>query len=377
MDTPIDNQLGTFLEFLRYAIDDTVEEPGSVATIDWDELLRFGQQQTIVGVLFHGMNKLPHTGPNRPDKYKVASWFANNEHVIVGNKQANRDAATLTTHLYTKAKIKSCVLKGQGNALMYPDPYMRTSGDIDLWTDQPTIPLLKFIVAKQPDANIEYHHVDFSRFTKTPAEIHFFPSFMGNLFYEYRLRKYFDRVKAQQFTQFVALPDNAGKICVPTDDFNRIFQLSHIMHHFYFEGVGLRQIIDYYYLLKRGFTAQEQQSEARLLKHLSMYKFAAGLMWMLHEVLGLEERYLLVEPNEKIGRIILREALLAGNFGHHDNRYSFTGKSVYTQYFVEIFRNLHFAFLSPSETIWGRPVSRWWHMIYKAYLKRRVKGLII
>jgi len=229
-------------------------------------------------------------------------------------------------------------------------------------------------LSEQPDAGIEYHHVDFSGFTKTPAEIHFFPSFMGNLFHEYRLRKYFERVKSRQFTRIVPLPDNAGHICVPTDSFNRVFQMSHIMHHFYFEGVGLRQIIDYYYLLKRGFTDEERREEDRLLGRIGMRRFAGGVMWVLHEVLGLEERLLLVPTDEKFGRLLMREMLLAGNFGHHDARYAFGGgKSPYAQYVIETFRNLHFAMLSPSETIWGRPVSRWWHMLYKAWIRRQVK----
>ena len=374
MTVHTDNRQQAFLEFLRFAIDENAVEPQSIANLDWEELLSFGVEQTIIGILFHGLKKMRPDGPNRPDKYMVAKWFATSEYLVAENRQAYRDAAALTRYLYGKAGIKSCVLKGQGNAMMYPDPYMRTPGDIDLWTDRDTVPLLRFILSEQPDAGIEYHHVDFSGITKTPAEIHFFPSFMGNLFHEYRLRKYFERVKSQQFTRIVTLPDNAGRICVPTDSFNRVFQMSHIMHHFYFEGVGLRQIIDYYYLLKRGFTDEERREEDRLLGRIGMRRFAGGVMWVLHEVLGLEERLLLVPTDEKFGRLLMREMLLAGNFGHHDTRYAFGGgKSPYVQYFIETFRNLHFAMLSPSETIWGRPVSRWWHMLYKAWLRRQVK----
>ena len=88
----------------------------------------------------------------------------------------------------------------------------------------------------------------------------------------------------------------------------------------------------------------------------------------------MSEEYLLLPPNGRIGKLLVSEMMQSGNFGFYDKRYSFAGKSVYSQYFIEIYRNLHFAFDFPSETIWGRPISRWWHMLYKAYLRRQLKG---
>lgn len=363
----------SYYDFLKYSLSETSVEPDTVARIDWNKLLDFGRKHSIVGVLFHGMNRLSAVGENRPDNYAAASWLVNSEIIVKTNKQVNRDAAILTDFFHRKANVKACVLKGQGNALMYPDPYMRTPGDIDLWTEMDTVPLLKFIKSLNLEPNIEYHHVDFSFYTKTVAEIHYFPSFMGNLFYEWRLRKYFNQVKKEQFINKVELPDNAGSIFVPTDSFNRIFQMSHIMHHFFFEGIGLRQIIDYYYLLKRGFSQEEQQEEQRLLRRFNMFRFSAGIMWILYAVLGLQEEYLLLPPDEDLGKMILSEIEHSGNFGHHDERYSFKGSSVFKQYLIETYRNLHFAMEFPSETIWGRPVSRWWHMIYKAYLRFKTR----
>lgn len=368
------DKIDTYLEFLRFSVAENGEEPQSVADIDWKDLLAFANKQTIVGVYFHGMNKLAAKGVNRPDKYAVAAWFAHHQYVVEANRQANEDAARLTQYFHREANSRSCVLKGQGNALMYPDPYMRMAGDIDLWVDMDAVPLVRFVKDRKPESEIGYHHIGFSGFTQTVAEVHYFPSFMGNLFYEYRLRRYFERVREEQFRNVVALPDGAGSICVPTDGFNRIFQISHVMHHFFFEGVGLRQLIDYYYLLKKGTTDAEKSEDARLLRRFNMYKFASGMMWLLKEVLGLEECYLLVPPNEKVGRMLLHEVLMAGNFGHHDERYSFRGKSVYAQYFIEVYRNLHFALQFPGETVWGRPVSRWWHMVYKSYLRLKSKS---
>ena len=149
--------------------------------------------------------------------------------------------------------------------------------------------------------------------------------------------------------------------------------MSHLMHHFFFEGIGLRQMVDYYYLLRHGFTEEERKKTIRLFKNTGMYKFASAVMYVMKEIFGLPNQYLLIEPNSRIGKLLVSEMLQSGNFGFYDVRYTFAGKSVYSQYFIEIYRNLHFAFDFPSETIWGRPISRWWHMIYKAYLRRKLR----
>jgi hypothetical protein len=241
-----------------------------------------------------------------------------------------------------------------------------------LWTDAKTLDIIRISRELDKNGEIGYHHIELSYF-KTPVEIHFFPSFMGNVWHEYKLRRFFNCRKQSQFQISTLLPDNLGSICTLTDDFNRVFQLSHLMHHFFFEGIGLRQMIDYYYLLCRGFTEKECNETNRVLKQVGMYKFAAAVMYVMKYVLGIDDRFLLMPANERIGKILVSEMLQGGNFGFYDKRYSFAGKSVYTQYFIEIYRNLHFALDFPSETLWGRPISRWWHMLYKAWLRRQLK----
>ena len=256
---------------------------------------------------------------------------------------------------------------------MYPNPLWRTPGDIDLWTDRDTLDITRYVKSVMPEANIEYHHVDFP-ITSTNAEIHFVPSFMGNLFYEWRLRKYFKQHKEEQFKNIVALPNSAGRICTLDRQFDLIFQLTHIMHHFFFEGIGLRQFVDYYYLLKTGFSNGEKEDAKKTLKWLNMYKFSCGVMWVLENVLGLDKAYLITPTNERVGKMMLDEIIQAGNFGQYDKRYSFKGKSRIQQYLLETYRNLHFAIEFPSDTIFGRPVSRFWHYFYKKYVKKKAMG---
>lgn len=363
-------KVNDYFEFVRFCLNDNYKEPESLMKMDWDGLFQFGREQTIMGILFQGIKKLEKSQFKPDAKYIMMfyHYYINIERV---NKQVYKDAVKITKDFKERFDLDTCVMKGQANALMYPDPFMRTPGDIDLWVDAAADEIIK--IARRLDAKSEigYHHIQV-RYSKTPVELHFFPSFMGNLFYEYRMRKYFNLHKKEQFQNKKQLPEKIGIINTLTPDFDRIFQMSHLMHHFFFEGIGLRQMIDYYYLLKQGTTTDEKAETIANLKRFNMFKFASAVMYIMKEDLGLDDKYLLMESNIKIGKLLEKEIILSGNFGFHDKRFSFSGKSVYEQYFVEIYRNLHFAFEFPAETIWGRPLSRWWHMIYKAKLRRSI-----
>lgn len=372
-----------YIDFLKFSLDEEAHIPSCIKDMDWDGLYEFGNKQAINGILYHGLLKLKDS-KYRPNKMIIFRWYSCYQKIKEDNQRVYKDAAKLTYQLLMDG-YKGCVLKGQGNAMMYPDPYMRTSGDIDMWT-MPTrqriekygpiknenVDIIKYILKQDSSAEICYHHIDYNVFDKTPVEIHYFPSFMGNIFHEVRLRRWFSTNKKEQFAKLIDIPDGkGGKICVPTDSFNCIFQMSHIMHHFFFEGIGLRQMIDYYYLLKRGMTEDEKRKLNNTMKSLHMLKFAGGIMWILKEILGINENYLYVKPNEKIGKLFYSEIIQSGNFGYYDDRYDFSGMSSYVQYFLETYRNLHYAIYFPSETIWGRPLSRWWHMIYKMWLTKK------
>ena len=55
-------------------------------------------------------------------------------------------------------------------------------------------------------------------------------------------------VKEEQFSHRVMLGEQ-GEIAIPTVEFNLIFQLTHIFSHLMNEGIGLRQLVDYYFVI--------------------------------------------------------------------------------------------------------------------------------
>lgn len=360
----------SFKDFLFFCLHEDAAPKPSFSAIDWQELLEFGRKQSIVGILFHGIKKLSSGEVSIPSNI-IKEWFKEAVSLTETNHIVFDNNGSITRVLYHKYGYRACTLKGQGNALMYPNPFMRVPGDIDLWLSpnagETEDDIIRFCRKIDENCKMSYHHADMVPYKGTVVEIHFHPSFVENLFYNRRLQGYFDSNMERQFHNLRDLPEGMGKICTPTDDFNLVFQLSHIQRHFFFEGIGMRHLIDYYYLLRRGFTQEQRDQYASTVRYLGMTKFARGIMYVMQEYLGLEEKYLLLNPNPRIGHFIMDEVLKTGNFGHNDNRFlSLRSRNRFIQALYSIVKEFRFVIEFPGEVLFGHAVwIVWWHFYYR------------
>ena len=67
-------------------------------------------------------------------------------------------------------------------------------------------------------------------------------------------------MKKEQFSHRVMLGEQ-GEIAIPTAEFNLIFQLTHIYAHLMNEGIELRQLLDYYYVLCDFYKVYQKSSK--------------------------------------------------------------------------------------------------------------------
>ncbi len=75
-------------------------------------------------------------------------------------------------------------------------------------------------------------------------------------------------------------------------------------------------------------------------------------MWIMQTVFGLEDGYLLFEPNENEGRFLLNEALIGGNFGIYDTRLGDkTKEGIMHKHLRMTIRNLRMVKHYPSESL--------------------------
>ena len=251
-------QLQIFFDFLRFCIGSAKEIPDSLKEADWKEIYAIAKKQCIVGVLFDGIKKLPaeHVGMK---KELLLQWMAESQMLEKANVRLN-DAAIQVSEWFRKKGFRTCILKGQGNALMYPNPYSRTPGDIDIWVEGGDKRVISFVRSISPHEKACYHHIEFPSYKGVEVEVHYRPSFLLCFWHNRKLQKYYERVKEEQFSHLVMLGEQ-GEVAIPTAEFNLIFQLTHIFSHLMNEGIGLRQLLDYYYVLCDFYKVYQKSSK--------------------------------------------------------------------------------------------------------------------
>ena len=292
------------------------------------------------------------------------TWMGAAQQIRRQNMKVNVVASKLYSMLREDG-MRCCILKGQGNALMYPNTYSRNSGDIDVWVNTSREQITEYAKKHfEIGDDIRYHHLE-TTLDGVPVELHFFPGIMNNPIYNARLQKWFKRNADLQCSNVVSLPDGIGEIAIPTTAFNVIYQLTHLYHHFFDEGIGMRQIIDYYYVVNNDELLVIRDTLQRELKYLSLWKFAGAVMYVLHEALGISEEKMIVPMDEKRGKLLLAEILNGGNFGKHFTKYGhFTQQRMAMKYFLKIWRNMHFVRYYPAEAL-SEPIFRTWHFFWR------------
>lgn len=348
-----------FFDFLRFCIGSESEIPGSLNEANWNELYAIAQKQALVGILFDGIQRLPSSdvGISRD---LLLQWMAQCQMLEKANMRLN-DAAIQVSEWFRKKGFRACILKGQGNALLYPNGLHRTPGDIDIWVEGVDKRVISFVRSISPHEKACYHHIEFPSYKGVEVEVHYRPSFLLCFWHNRRLQKYYERVKAEQFSHWVMLGEQ-GEVAIPTMEFNLIFHLTHIYAHLMNEGIGLRQLLDYYFVLLHA-DIKDLAELQRNLKHFGLWKFAEAIMYIMHEVFGMPVSHFIVPPNEKYGKFVLNEVLEAGNFGKHDKRNRF-GKSQLGHNLQRVYRDIRLIKYFPAEAL-SEPIFRVWHFFWR------------
>lgn len=416
-----------FYELLQIAIGNRDRFSQAPTEEEWRELLALAQKQAMVGIAFRGVEQLP--GEQRPPKQLLVQWYMATERIKRMNADLDRKALAVAekfrgegfpgvvlkgqgiAQLYrverienSKLKIENCrpddASKQDNEKLsifnfQFSIKEYRTPGDIDIWLHGERKEVLDYVRRHVPDCKPVYHHVDFPVVEGLDIEVHFTPSWMNSPVTNRRLQRFFRencvaelqavchwplavgsrdddnaaaelQANSQKLTAKRQAPIANGQLLpVPSLAFNRVYILVHIYRHLFAEGIGLRQLLDYYFVLCQGFTEEEREETMRVLRSLKMTRFARAVMWVLQAVYGMEDRYLLVAPDEREGRFLLDEIMLAGNFGQYDERLQHEqGESALHWGWRKVMRNFRFVSSYPSEVLWS-PLFKLWHFFWR------------
>lgn len=337
-------------------------------------LYDMSKKQSLVGICFAGVQKALSSSPLKGEDPSVIgmpemlylTWMGMAAKIQQRNEVVNQRCLELQRML-SKDGISNCVLKGQGIAKIYSSNLcgLRQSGDIDVWCDGGRERIYKYSVDKLDEiSGVNYHHIHFPVFEDTEVEMHIYPSFLSSPLRNKRL---------QEFCKLYAPKDCVTlEISTPPLAFNLVFIMLHCYRHLSGHGVGLRQVMDYYFVLKSRNNANDDDNDnwksetMKWVKRLGMGRFAPAMMWVMKEVFGMDDECLLCEPNEKDGRFLLSEIMQTGNMGHADERVDKSKlNSALGRYIYNFKRDLHVMRICPHEALW----EPWFNLVL--YMKRK------
>ena len=259
------NSTSPYFAFLRYCLGKKRNMSRVIAGMNWQALYSFASKQALLGLCFDGIERLGEEYPeelrlNPIERELLMTWMGKAQQIRRQNMKVNVVASKLYSMLREDG-LRCCILKGQGNALMYSNAYFRNPGDIDVWVNASREQITEYAKTHFEIGNdIRFQHLETSM-DGVPVELHFFSCTMNNPIYHVRLQKWFKRNADLQCSNVVSLPDGIGEIAIPTTAFNVIYQLTHLYHHFFDEGIGMRQIIDYFFVMDDFWKVKESFSQ--------------------------------------------------------------------------------------------------------------------
>lgn len=373
-----------FFLILQSTIGENVRLTHSLSHDEWEEMFDWAKKQALLGLAFEGVKKLPKE--QWPQGDIVLKWTMATEQIKRLNLRTTNVCLRLNDIL-AKEGFDTCILKGQANHVYYDSMIdgvslgmQRVCGDVDAWIwpkekmQHPVKSIIDYCQRKNILISLCHLHAEVKPIGGVPIEIHFRPSFLNTPW----RNRYFQKVfKSAVFEN--AKIDNIGIVKKLRVDYDLIFQMNHIYRHLLDEGVGLRQVFDFYVLLKdynkERIVRKELMGKEEIIKIISscgMKRFATALMFVLKEIFHVGNDELICGISEKDGLFLLNEIMMAGNFGHYDIRMNDIevrkGKlSFQLQRASRRFmRNLRFLSSYPEEVI-CEPFARVYHFVWRKF----------
>ena len=364
-----------FFQLLQISIEKRRQFNSTITQNEWAELFAMAKKQSLAGICFTGVEKLPKE--QSPGEDLIMDWMGEAVKVQRRNSKLN-EACKILCNEFDGKGYKTCILKGQSNRINYPKELAsrRTPGDVDIWLfpkdnlSSPVKQTMELLENEDRIVSLAYLHAELKPLNTVAIEAHFRPTFLNEPIHNHRLQQWFAESKADCIME----REIADGITIPMlkPVYNIIFQLVHIYRHLLDEGIGLRQLLDYYFLLRgtvQSLNDEQKKTIADKLSAFGLNRIAGAVMFVLREVFLIEEKYMIVPVNERYGRQLLDEIMIAGNFGHYDPRLKDIGQASHdTSYQVRhamrrFTRNFRFLTSYPSEVIcepFARLIHFWW-----------------
>lgn len=363
-----------FIDLLQVSLGVREHLSRTPSTAEWSNLFLDAQKQALVGLLVCGIERLPKE--QQPPQEILFLWIGLTVQIEQRNLVTTKACFRLVDKL-EKDGYKTCIMKGQANHVYYPKELAnrRSCGDIDVWVvpddegcnTKDVRRIMNYLEKNYTLTGLCWLHASMNDEEGIPIEVHFRPSFMNEPLRNRRFQKHFKDIVKCSCQKDI----DGGQLPAMKVDEDVIYQMNHIYRHLIDEGVGMRQVVDYYFLL-RAWNGQHTRTKEETMKFVSwlgMRRFAGALMYVLKEICGMKDEMLLCPASVRDGQFLLSEILIAGNFGQSDPRMgtltSHSGlRRQLSQASRRFKRNMRFVTTYPGE-VFFEPYARMWHFAWK------------
>lgn len=378
----IDRISNLFFDLLQVAIGNRKALSEAPSHQDWQALYKLCHKHTLTGIGFCGMRILPDE--QAPDLSLIIHWSGQAEAIRTENEFMNSECQQLCAMLEADG-FEGRVLKGQSNFVNYPMVPValsvmgeeiemeslgayRSPGDIDALIRpingrNSVRRVIEYCIGKAQEHqrtihHIYYHDTELHWPGQAEVEAHYRAIWLNAPWRNARLQRWL-KADAQWSRQEIQIDD--VRFYGATTRFNVIYQLLHVYKHLFEEGIGLRQILDYYMVLRQWSQIKPADGNDEVMALLGRFgcrRFAAAMMYVLQCVFQMPDAMLLCAPDVRYGEFLLSEILRAGNFGHADHRLEgHRNYHTFSHAFSRLRRNLKFAAYYPEEVVSELPFS--------------------
>lgn len=222
------------------------ENQNRLEGLDWGGVIRLSEEQSVVGIVAAGVEKLPAGTLPLTEKLTMLGKC---QLIEQRNAAMNSFLAELMQKLHG-AGINSVLVKGQGIAQCYAKPQWRSSGDVDLLLDKENYEKAKQLLlplASETGKEFEYNQHQSITIGSYTVELH--GSQRCGL--SSRMDAAIDEVQREVCENGKVRTWINGNVPIdlPAPDEDVILVFTHFLKHFYKGGLGLRQICDWCRLL--------------------------------------------------------------------------------------------------------------------------------
>lgn len=303
MNQPIDKM---FCKILQVALGLSQDFPYTPTEKEWETLYTMAARQTLLGVAYNAIERLPKA--SQPPIDIALSWSQDAEAIRGKNRQMNQEAAHYT-QIFAEKGFRSAILKGQANARLYPDPFSRHPGDIDIWVSggyDNIKKMLQDMGIKIHDYGQEIPHITFKNPNGIEIEVHHKPSADNHI-----KNDEFQKILTNELEMATLTPEGFYS---PSIRFALLMQLAHIQKHIIELGIGFRHYMDYFILLSHS-TKEDRNFAWFYAKKFGMSYPCSAIMGVLELIFELPREKMLCKPSKIRSKYLYNSSLKEGNFG--------------------------------------------------------------